>query len=1696
LDEQTYNQYDFSAPYIPDFPTNDEYIVLKECTVIPQIPPIWEQVTVCIEPTQDYQYLVIYAEIISTDNNTNPPIGVMLMLDQIVFQENSFENENINLSFSCITDGITIGDQTLCQDMNYIWYYDDGSSRIIVNDNNTDSRTLVLSELGFPINNNGTFILTSALSENTGLACNPEANTCHFEKTYTIHVDNTLEVEIIPDNYCFDNNLNELNLIVNGGTVPYSYVWSPDPVNGSVFTTPTVECRAAGWYAVTVTDVNGCIGTATVSISAPPVISTTTEVICLGETATLIASGSQSYFWTHSEETTASVQVNPIVSTTYTVVSTNEHNCLASSSITIGVLIPPIVSIAEGMEILICQGEEVVLNAEGADEYFWQWDNHGNFEGNPLITTPNSTTIYTVTGFINNGCSASSFISVAFMNNTISASYSDELCFGQETSVQLQPDDEYDFYWNPSTGLSSTIGANVTINPSQNCSSFPCSVTYTVSGVFSPTCTTTTYIPFTVFDQPTIIANVLNSPLCSGESTIINATGAVNYLWHPFNSLSASSGQSVVANPVNTTTYTVTGFNQYGCSAIASATVEVYSNPTTISPLNPTICSGNSVSLNATGAITYTWFPPAGLSSTNGASVNANPLVTTMYTVTSTDVNGCTNFNYVTVFVGNNPTVTLNSVPSQICPNQTATITASGASTYIWSPNTNLSATSGTTIHASPGVTTTYTVLGTAMNGCTASETITIDVMAPPDIPIFSFDQYDNCINMLVDFTINNFSADNSYEWDFENIPGQPHLPANGPLSQWPYSQPGQYLVSLIASNACGQTLSEQVISVVPSLQGYNENCCSDDLVYDYIDATLTADLSGTGTPILVQGILTIPTGYDITFSDLGMQFGPNGKIIVEPGASLTLLNAQLSGLKACNNMWQGIEVWGNANSPDPGLQGHLMLSGNSNISHAHYGVFLGRKAYCFNNHNIPGVPLCKITKFIPAYSGGYISSITPQPCGFEGNACDIYFTPYNFTNHNKIEACDFSGGQLRDPGYLSSNSYVYPNANNHLYPPANALQRTVYGIYIQAVFDPILSGCSFSNMETAVLSFNSRHDVRACNFRNLTTGIDIQNTAPAFAYRHNVTDENRFLVNQNENINTAIIVSGGVNDIISDNVFLNSAVQSSFQNGIILKNTSGFELTYNRITKAENGLAITNSGPGGGLVSGTVSDAQGGNGNSFTQCLNPLTTMGDNSKLQVKCNYFKNSETPFVWQNAGLLPNQGQNPFAQWILMPADKAPAGNEFLPADNRTIYSTKKFYYYRHKDIWQESNSAVKVTPMGYTVGHFHDANVINSNRSKMPTSCNRKVFPNRDEAITAYKSILATLENEMVQLHADLDKGRTAELLNDLAGNPPAGQLKKKLVSCSPLSDEVLLAFIARNQTPPGHFKEVIQPNSPVSETVFPHLEQKLPSLPQGIRQQILSWQAYNPGARTPAMVERDINETENQYQLYKNEITLDWLRADSLANVYQLLETENTNTDRQILAAQYLADSTIAVSAAKLAQYEVQTPEDAAWVELMSLMLALSQQGKTLWELDSAQEMQVRQIATSDTFSLAATNAQAILYWIYGEKPVAQEMRSISFTMQEPDCQGCGTYKMMDIFPNPSHGISMVSFAIPEFHDLANLKIYDTQGKLVWQKAFSQEVQQVEINLQGQKSGLYFISLENDGVSIANSKIVLINKEH
>ena len=521
------------------------------------------------------------------------------------------------------------------------------------------------------------------------------------------------------------------------GTPSYQINWYILPANvligtGSpiVVTPPT----SPQYYYAEVVDLNACPVGAVTNKDTVEVITTTVSVdagaytqICPGQSTSLNAtSGSAiNYTWSPAGSLSNPAISNPIAtpgaSTTYTVSVTDALGCAGTD--TVSVVFASLIANA-GSGVSICLGSSTALNATGGASYSWSPATGLSSAAiaNP-IASPTGTTTYTVTA-TQGTCTSTAAVTVTV--NPLpptDAGPPAALCLGN--TIILSGTGATGYVWSPAATLSSSTVSNPT-------SSAASTTTYTLVGTDGNGCVSSDSVTLTVNPLPIIDAG-LGVTICPGSSTTLNATGGTSYVWSPAASLSSSTIANPVATPSSTTVYIVTGTDANSCSSVDLVAVNVSPIVVTASSASSTICVGNNSTISAVGGATYVWSPAASLSSSTIANPVATPTATTTYTVIGTGGLGCIDSAFVTVTVNPLPAVDAGS-PIAFCIGGTTVLNGSGASTYVWSPGATLSSTSISNPISSPTTTTTYTVIGTDGNGCSASDSITVGVNPLPTI--------------------------------------------------------------------------------------------------------------------------------------------------------------------------------------------------------------------------------------------------------------------------------------------------------------------------------------------------------------------------------------------------------------------------------------------------------------------------------------------------------------------------------------------------------------------------------------------------------------------------------------------------------------------------------------------------------------------------------------------------------------------------------------------------------------------------------------------------------------------------------------------------------------------------------------------------------------------------------------------------
>jgi hypothetical protein len=469
--------------------------------------------------------------------------------------------------------------------------------------------------------------------------------------------------------------------------------------------------------------------------------------VCSGSSNTYsvaLVSGASSYGWSFpggwTGTSTSNIVTTTVSSSSGNVTVTANNNCGTSTAQTLSVTVitTPGTPGAINGSVTICSGNTPtysVAPVSGATSYTWSlpggWT--GSSATNIINTTANATS-GNVTVTATNACGTSAVQTLSVTVNTTPGTPGTingniTVCSGSANTYSIATVAGATSYnWSLPSGWTGSSSTNI-INSTASATSGNVTITATNACGTSALKTLSVTVNTTPAMPGTISGNVI---ICAGSSntySIATVVGATSYTWTKPGGWTGTSGTNILNTIASATSgnLTVTATNSCGTSPSQTLSVTVNSAAVANAGSSQTItCSNPTVSLSGSGVTTFTW---SGSGIVSGGNT-ANPIINTSGTYSLVgSTSGC-NSNTATVVVSSNtiaPTVSASTSNSIICgpPFQgTATLTASGASTYTW----NTSATT-TAIAVSPSVTTNYTVTGTnASNGCTNTTVFTQSV--------------------------------------------------------------------------------------------------------------------------------------------------------------------------------------------------------------------------------------------------------------------------------------------------------------------------------------------------------------------------------------------------------------------------------------------------------------------------------------------------------------------------------------------------------------------------------------------------------------------------------------------------------------------------------------------------------------------------------------------------------------------------------------------------------------------------------------------------------------------------------------------------------------------------------------------------------------------------------------------------------
>lgn len=435
-------------------------------------------------------------------------------------------------------------------------------------------------------------------------------------------------------------------------------------------------------YQVMVYDYFECASMGMVTVRVIPYfdlsITASADTVCPNSIVEFTAHGGEDYIWNGIPSQSGSVFSFQSDSTTIVSLSAANPTTNCSRTVFDTLFVYPLPDFHfESMTDTICSGDTLTINVIGdASSYSWSTGDTTT----SIMVTPTAATTYTVTAFSDQQCEKSLNYSVAVneLPFDFSIQVNDHLCYGDSLAVNVTPHiANVQYNWNYPNVSSDTYSFFYT--PLQNADhDYIDTLKLSVEDVRG--CKRKQEVEIAVYALP---VDSITGPLsiCRGDTLWLGTTGSNQYHWQQPIGISQAFNHSVWIIPTETHNYTVDIVNSHGCHVTLSQEVTINELPdVTINSQGITsFCENSTYFFTASGALEYLWSDGQ-----TGESVQMNPGSQTIYSVTGTDINGCTGVHSLALDVVPAPSLSIQIFPQDtICALDTLTLHADGDFTHI-----------------------------------------------------------------------------------------------------------------------------------------------------------------------------------------------------------------------------------------------------------------------------------------------------------------------------------------------------------------------------------------------------------------------------------------------------------------------------------------------------------------------------------------------------------------------------------------------------------------------------------------------------------------------------------------------------------------------------------------------------------------------------------------------------------------------------------------------------------------------------------------------------------------------------------------------------------------------------------------------------------------------------------------------------
>jgi hypothetical protein len=875
-------------------------------------------------------------------------------------------------------------------------------------------------------------------------------------------------------------------------------------------------------------------------------------------------------------------------------------------------------------------------------------------------------------------------------------------------------------------------------------------------------------------------------------------------------------------------------------------------------------------------------------------------------------------------------------------------------------------------------------------------------------------------------------------------------------------------------------------------------------------------------TPRPKDHIVNIKTGVTLEITST-IYFGPRTKIIIEPGARLFINGGTLT--KACNELWEGIEVVGNPelrqNFADQGVV-EIMNSGT--IEFAKTAIITGRKDY--------GI-------IINGYEGGIILA---EDAIFRDNEYDIEMLPYRdkwvvppieVPNRSSFIKCHF----LTD-----AMLYEYSIPFNHI------KLEGVYGVQI--------TGCDFKNdigfhnwtvnkLGTGILSYNStfslnkscavminpcpEEDIIPCSFQGLNYGIKASNW---LSYNYLSVKEVKFIDNAVGIYFSAIKSAEIIRNVFNCVSYFAPEYEDKFLGGIYLEDCTGYKVEENYIYGSVNprldchesiGIYVRNSGADDNEIYNNHIDGQ------YIAIQAEGINKGDRTGLCLKCN--KISANPNVFYNFNdfvVTPDKNRQSLSwgikdvQGSFEEFPDAPAGNEFIGFTGEGVNNSgvlSNWNFYNDGDHVQYIHHA---TPSSYRPG---DNNYFNDNTFRRwatdidydeilscPSHIQDPLYKDLYDPRHSMEAASFQVDFYQALLDSLVDGGDTYSLNQDILTGFPneALELRQRLMNESPyLSDTVIKSAIYKeNVLPNAMIRDimVLNPQTAKSEKFTNILKYRTIPMADTMMYEIMQGQNI---IGSKEMLESKIRYWKEKKVSAKYDLIRSWLSDTTISDPYDslitLYQNEKEIESKYELAACYLNKNQIIEAIGSLEQipteFQLTQRNEEIYNDYLVYYYILKKMYDSCWnvyELDTTSITELLGIMEHGFPSISGyirgllVNGKYIEYIedvapAYGYKSSKVPITgSISLKNVK--------YEPLKLFPNPTTDYIIADFNTVSSVDCGKIVIVDLNGKICKEINLLNHQDQIVINLENLTSGCYIVLLQLDNKLISKKKFTKISE--